>query len=302
MTEWKKKAQTELAGIKFSLDYPMAALTTFKIGGPADLLVEPSNVEELQKVLQFCHREQLPWMVLGLGSNLLVRDRGIRGIVIKLRGEFTQWNVDGTRVTAGAAVTLSELSRAMIQLGLSGLEFACGIPGSVGGAVYMNAGAYDGMVSTVLTKAEAFDPQTGSIWYDRSELDFGYRHSRFQQSREVIIKVIFDLKPALSEEVAAKVNLLTQKRECRQPLELPSAGSVFRRPEGHYVGPMIEAAGLKGFQIGGARVSEKHAGFIVNVGQASAQDVLDLIEHIRAVVKANNDVDLIPEIKVVGEP
>ncbi|HYH01731.1 MAG TPA: UDP-N-acetylmuramate dehydrogenase, partial [Bacillota bacterium] len=277
------------------------ALTTFKIGGPADLLVEPVNTEELQRVLRFCQTEHLPWMVLGLGSNLLVRDKGIRGVVIKLGGSFARWSVNGTQVTAGAAVSLSELSKAMVSLGLSGLEFACGIPGSVGGAVYMNAGAYDGEIAEVLTSVEAVGPETPTVWYEKNELEFGYRKSRFQNGTEVVTKLVFDLKPELRTAIGAKVDDLTRKRECKQPLELPSAGSVFRRPEGYYVGPLIEQAGLKGFQIGGAQVSPKHAGFIVNVGGAAARDVLDLIQHIRTVIRERNGVDLVPEIKVIGE-
>lgn len=240
-------------------------------------------------------------MVLGLGSNLLVRDKGIRGVVIKLSGDFTKWSVAGNRVTAGAAVSLSELSRAMIESGLSGLEFACGIPGSVGGAVYMNAGAYDGEIAQVLTKAEAIEPGKDAVWYDKAEIGFAYRKSRFQNGTEVIVKLVFELKPASPAEIGTKVAELTQKRECKQPLELPSAGSVFRRPEGHFVGPLIEQAGLKGFQIGGAQVSVKHAGFIVNAGGATARDVLDLIRHIRCVIKERNGIDLVPEIKVIGE-
>jgi UDP-N-acetylmuramate dehydrogenase len=301
LASWQQKALEALKDIKIGLDYPMAQLTTFKIGGPVDLLAEPVDVNQLQRVVQFCQTEQLPWMVLGLGSNLLVRDKGIRGVAIKLGGEFSKWTADGNRISAGAAVPLADLSKATVALGLSGLEFACGIPGSVGGAVFMNAGAYDGELSLMVARAQAFVPEQGLIWYDRDALQFGYRRSRFQAEKQVAVKVVFELQPGAASEIGAKIADLTCKRETRQPLELPSAGSVFRRPEGFYVGPLIEQAGLKGYRIGDAQVSVKHAGFIVNVGAATAQDVLDLIKHIRTVVQARHGVDLTPEIKVIGE-
>jgi UDP-N-acetylmuramate dehydrogenase len=301
LAKWQQKAMEALKGIKFEPDCPMAQLTTFKIGGPVDLLVEPVDVTQLQQAVRFCQAEQLPWMVLGLGSNLLVRDRGVRGVAIKLGGEFAQWTAIGNQISAGAAVPLADLSKATVALGLSGLEFACGIPGSVGGAVYMNAGAYDGELSLVVVKAQAFDPEAGLIWYDRMGLEFGYRRSRFQASQQIVVKVVFELQSAVAGQISAKIADFTCRRETKQPLELPSAGSVFRRPEGYYVGPLIEQAGLMGYRIGGAQVSPKHAGFIVNVGGATAQDVLDLIQHIRILVQDRHGVDLSPEITVIGE-
>jgi UDP-N-acetylmuramate dehydrogenase len=301
MREWQRAAARELTDIKISPDFPMAKLTTFKVGGPVDLLAEPENIRQLEAVLRFCEREGIPWMVLGLGSNLLVRDKGIRGVVIKLGGEFVRWEADGNQITAGAAVSLSELSKVTAKMGLTGLEFACGIPGSVGGAVYMNAGAYDGEIARVLLSVEAWDPVSGVVTYMNQELNFGYRRSRFQAEKKVIVKLVLELNPSTVEEACAKVVDLTAKRESKQPMELPSAGSIFRRPEGYYVGPLIEQAGLKGYQIGGARVSEKHAGFIVNAGGATARDVTDLIEHIRKVIREKNGVDLVPEVKIVGE-
>jgi UDP-N-acetylmuramate dehydrogenase len=301
MKEWQRKAESELEGIRISPDYPMAKLTTFKVGGPVDLLAEPENIAQLQAVLQFCLAEGIPWMILGLGSNLIVRDKGIRGVVVKLGGEFIRWEVTGQQVTAGAAVSLAELAKATAQMGLSGLEFACGIPGSVGGAVYMNAGAYDGEIAGVLAEVMAWDPLAGIVTYRNSEIGFGYRRSRFQTDNKVILKLVLELKTDTAGEACAKVADFTTRRESKQPLELPSAGSVFKRPEGYYVGPLIEQAGLKGYQIGGAQVSLKHAGFIVNAGGATARDVLDLIEHVRKVIREKYEVNLVPEIKVVGE-
>ncbi len=301
MVDWQERAARVLAGIKQTANYPMAELTTFKIGGPIDWLIEPVNVTELGRVLQFAVKEALPWLVVGLGSNLLVRDKGIRGIGIRLIGEFLEWNVAGAIAVSGAGVPLTDLSRGTACRGLTGLEFACGIPGTVGGAVYMNAGAYDGDIARVLTKVEAYYPGRGLAWLDVADLDYGYRHSRFQDETAVITRAVFDLRPVNPDDANARITELTCQRESKQPLEWPSAGSVFRRPEGYYVGPMIEQAGLKGFRIGGAQVSPKHAGFIVNAGGATAADVLALIEHIRAVIRERHGVELAPEIRVIGE-
>lgn len=301
MSSWLHKAGKNLIGIKMTPDYSMSLLTTFKIGGPVDLLVMPQNNQEVAKILKFCIEENVPWMIVGLGSNLIVRDKGIRGIVIKLEGDFLKWNIEGNLVVSGSAVTLADLAKGTAAQGLSGLEFACGIPGTVGGAVFMNAGAYEGEISQVLSEVVAYDADAGFIQYSGNEFDFGYRHSIFQHKSQVILEVKFTLREITSETALAKITELTCKRESKQPLDMPSAGSVFRRPEGHYVGPMIESAGLKGYSIGGAQVSEKHAGFIVNKGGATAQDVLDLIAHIQRVIRERNGVELIPEIKVVGE-
>lgn len=299
--DWRERALSMLQGIKMIPDFPMSELTTFKIGGPVDLLIEPENIEQLIQTVQFCKAEHVVWMVVGLGSNLLVRDKGIRGIAIKLSGEFAEWKIEGIKVSSGAAVSLSELAKATACAGLSGLEFACGIPGTVGGAVYMNAGAYDGEISQVLTKAMVFDLQEGLIEYNKLDFDFGYRHSRFQAVEQIILRAEFELEAVAPESAQGRVAELTCKRESKQPLELPSAGSVFRRPEGYYVGPLLEQAGLKGYTIGGAQVSNKHAGFIVNIGGATAQDVLDLISHIQRTIKEQYGVDLVPEVRVVGE-
>jgi UDP-N-acetylenolpyruvoylglucosamine reductase len=301
MKSWQEKAEIAFEGIKKSFQVPMAELTTFKVGGPLDLLVEPNNTEELQRVIGFCLSQSLPWMMLGLGSNLLASDKGIRGVGIKLAGKFKDCEIEDREVTAGAGMPLADLAKKTAATGLSGLEFACGIPGTVGGAVYMNAGAYDGEIAGVLTKVQAVDPGNGLRWYDKAELNMGYRFSRFQKSSQVITVVKLNLEKTDQESAEAKIAQLTCQRESKQPLEMPSAGSVFRRPTGYFVGPMIEQAGLKGFAIGGAQISTKHSGFIVNTGGATARNVLDLIQHVQKVVKQKYGVDLIPEIKVVGE-
>lgn len=302
MNCWQEKAQVQLVNLKISFNVPMAQLTTFKIGGPIDLLVEPNNTMELKQVLNFCLEQDLPWLIIGSGSNLLVRDGGIRGVGIKIGGDFNKLEIDGTTVSAGAAVSLTKLAREVSEQGLTGLEFACGIPGTVGGGVFMNAGAYNGEMSQVIDKVQAVVAGKGEVWFKKEDLNLGYRFSRFQKDSSLIItKAEFQLNRGSAELTGARVNELTCLRETKQPLETPSAGSVFRRPEGYYVGPLIEEAGLKGYIIGGAQVSPKHAGFIVNIGGATARDVLDLIGHIRKVVKERNGVELIPEIRVVGE-
>jgi UDP-N-acetylmuramate dehydrogenase len=298
---WVDKALKSLPGVKLTPDLPLAQHTTFKIGGPLDLLAEPTNEEQLRRVLDFCEQAGLPWMALGLGSNLLVREQGIRGIGIRLAGAFLEWRRDGTIVHSGAGVTLADLAKETACLGLSGLEFACGIPGTVGGAVYMNAGAYDGEMAQVIIGVEAVPPGRGKVTYSAAEAGFEYRKSRFQAEKAIITAVSFQLCPVDAALAAARINEFTCRRESRQPLEWPSAGSVFRRPEGHFVGPLIEAAGLKGLAVGGARVSPKHAGFIVNDGNATASDVLELVEHVQKVIAERNGIELQLEIRVVGE-
>lgn len=303
MSSWQEKARTILAGIELVQDMPMSQLTTFKIGGPLDLLVKPRNIDELNRIMQYCRAENLSWMVIGLGSNLLVRDKGIRGVGIKLEGDFARWEeVDG-RISAGAGVVLADLARETACMGLTGLEFACGIPGSIGGAIFMNAGAYDGEMSQVVVSVEAFDSKSGQlINYENDQLDFGYRHSRFQdQPEQIITGITLQLKHAEAQNTTDKVAELTCRRESSQPLDMPSAGSTFRRPEGYFVGPLITEAGLKGFSVGGAKVSEKHSGFIVNQGNATAADVLALIAHIRHTIQQRVGVDLTPEYRIVGE-
>ncbi len=303
MVSWQEKARTALSGIKLVQDIPMSRLTTFKIGGPLDLLTEPQNIDELGRIIKFCRDENVPWLVIGLGSNLLVRDRGIRGVGIKLGGDFSLWEVVDDRITSGAGVVLADLARETACLGLTGLEFACGIPGSIGGAIFMNAGAYDGEMSKIVVAAEAFDTLNFQMMsFPNTELDFEYRHSCFQnEPSNIITGITLQLQRSDPKSTTGKVTELTCRRESSQPLDMPSAGSVFRRPEGYYVGPLITESGLKGFSIGGAQVSEKHSGFIVNQGGATAADVLALITHIRQKVKERVGVDLVPEYRIVGE-
>lgn len=299
--DWITTATAELSAIKLNYNMKMSECTTFKIGGPAEVLAEPQNVRELQQLIDFCNSNDVPFFILGMGSNLLVRDGGVKGMIIRLSGDFCDYKIDGVSVVSGAGVAVAELSKALSAQGLSGLEYACGIPGSVGGAVFMNAGAYDGETADVVEWVDVCSADGEIYRVERDELKFAYRHSRFQETGEIILSVGMCLKLGDSEENMAKVIDYTDKRNSKQPLEDASAGSTFRRPEGHYVGPMIEEAGLKGFSIGGAQVSLKHAGFVINRGNATAEDVLALIEHVREVIKEKYGVDLQPEVRVIGE-
>ncbi len=283
-----------------SLNEPMRNHTTFKIGGPADLLVTPQNIEELKTALLYCRHHQVPYLVFGAGSNILVHDKGIRGVAVKI-SQLNSIEVTGQEVYAQAGIMLSDLAYKVAAFNLSGLEFAEGIPGSLGGAVVMNAGAYDGEMAHVVQEVDAIDPSGNTITFHRSQLDYGYRHSIFQRNHHIVIAARLTLKPDDEAGIMARMKDFSQRRWEKQPLEYPSAGSVFRRPPGHFVGPMIEELGLKGYSVGGAQVSCKHAGFIINNGQATANDVLQLIAFIQAAVEKEYGILLQPEIRIVGE-
>lgn len=280
---------------------PMKNHTTFKIGGPVDIMVMPRDINDIKAVLSFCRDENIPFFVFGLGTNLLVRDKGFRGVGIKLGRNLTKMSISGTRVYSEAGVRLSDLSKRAAAHSLSGLEFAEGIPGSVGGAVVMNAGAYDGEMKKVLVKATAVGHDGKIKDFSLEEMKLGYRKSIFQDSSYIVVSAVLELKPGDKEKILAKMREFARRRTEKQPLEFPSAGSTFKRPEGYYVGPMLEKMGLKGFGIGGAQVSEKHAGFIINKGNASADDVLNLIKYIQQKAREKFDVDLQPEIRIIGE-
>lgn len=280
---------------------PMSRHTTFAIGGPVDVLVNPQSIEEIKSVLSFCSREKLPCMVFGLGSNLLVRDKGIRGVAVKIGDCLTAAEVMDCDIVAQAGISLSRLAYLAAEHSLSGIEFAEGIPGSLGGAVAMNAGAYGGEMKDVLVSCTALDERGQTLIFNRDEMNLGYRSSIFQQRSVIIIEARLRLTRGEKEEILARMAALAGQREAKQPLDMPSAGSTFRRPEGFYVGPLIEQLGLKGYSIGGAQVSVKHAGFVVNRGGATAADVLSLIAYIQSQALSQLGVELRPEIKVVGE-
>lgn len=280
---------------------PMARHTTFRIGGNADVFLLPASIEELLEVLRLVKQYSVPLTILGNGSNVLVRDGGIRGAVASFGKPFAHIERRGTRIAAGAGATLGTVSLFAASHSLSGLEFAVGIPGSLGGAIFMNAGAYDGEMSNVVSNVTAVTPKGELRRYRASEMNFGYRHSVFQENGHIICEIELALQAEEATVIQEKMAEFTKRRMEKQPLDKPSAGSTFKRPPGLFAGTLIDEAGLKGFSIGGAQVSEKHAGFVINKGGATAADVLALIEEIQRRIEEKNGVRLIPEIRIIGE-
>lgn len=283
------------------LNEPMKNHTTFRIGGPADCLILPASMEDVAFVFQCLKRHDIPFVILGNGSNVLVLDKGIRGVVIKFNSPISAIRKKKNTLTAGAGALLRDVSEFAAENSLSGMEFACGIPGSIGGAVFMNAGAYDGEMKNIVSAVRAISPKGEIVQFAANELDFGYRHSIFQENGCAICEVDLTLTPGNAEEIKEKIAGFTERRESKQPLEMPSAGSTFKRPEGHYAGTLIEQTGLKGFTVGGAQVSDKHAGFVVNAGDATAKDVLELIRQVQDRVFEKHHVKLFPEVRILGE-
>jgi UDP-N-acetylmuramate dehydrogenase len=264
-------------------------------------MVLPQDEEDVATVVSFCRQRDIPLFIFGVGSNLLVRDRGIRGVAMKLGENLDEVEVNGDQIQAQAGVKISALARIAAFHSLSGLEFAEGIPGSLGGALVMNAGAYDGEMQGIVTATRAIGPDGSIKTFKNEEMQFGYRRSIFQSNGYIIISATLKLANGNRKEIEQRMLEFAHRREEKQPLDKPSAGSTFRRPPGFYVGPMLEELGLKGYQIGDAQVSSKHAGFIVNNGNATARNVLDLIAYIQKKAKERFGVDLQPEIRIVGE-
>lgn len=283
------------------LQEPMQKHTTFQIGGPADCLVFPATIGQVVDVFALIRRYGVPFTVLGNGSNVLVLDGGIRGVVVKFDDNLAGLRCADNRVVAGAGALLKDVSEYAAACGLTGLEFAVGIPGSIGGAVFMNAGAYDGEISGVVSSVTAVTTEGEVVRFEKDALQFGYRHSVFQDNRAVICEVELVLTQGDNAAIQARMQELTARRESRQPLEMPSAGSTFKRPQGYFAGTLIEQTGLKGFRVGGAQVSPKHAGFVVNAGEATAQDVLNLIKEVQRLVYEKHGVKLHPEVRTIGE-
>ena len=282
------------------VDEPMSKHTTFQIGGPADLFVTPDDADELAEAVAACKEAETPFFLLGCGSDLLVSDEGYRGVIISLTEGLINVAVDGNEMSCQAGVGLREASEMACELGLSGLEFACGIPGSIGGACFMNAGAYDGCIADVLKSVRVLTPDGSFVTLGVDELDLGYRKSRIADEGLIVLSATFVLKKAKPEAIRATMDDLTRRREEKQPLDLPSAGSTFKRPEGQFAGKLISDAGLKGWQSGGAGVSKKHAGFVVNLGGATAADVHAVIEHVQDEVERQFGVRLEPEVRFLG--
>jgi UDP-N-acetylmuramate dehydrogenase len=281
---------------------PMKDYTSFRVGGPCRYLLFPEDVEQLTRLLSLLTREKEPFLILGAGTDLLVMDRGYPGVVIKMAGDFLNIQVVGTEVMAGAGASLRSLAESAANNGLTGLEFAHGIPGSVGGGAYMNAGAYEGEMKQVMTRVHTLsrDGKEKRV-YEREEMNLSYRKSVFQQCGDVITNVEYSLNFGIKNEISSRMEELMALRRSKQPLDLPSAGSFFKRPPGHFAGKLIQDAGLQGLSVGGARISPLHAGFIVNENQATAEDVITLMHLIQFTVKDKFGVELEPEVKIIGE-
>ena len=298
MTDILKKT---LPAERLIFDAPMSRYTSFRVGGSADAMFLPKDEEELSLALRTARGNGIPCVVIGNGSNLLVKDGGIEGLVIRLGDEFSDITVDGTRITAKAGDSLTRVAMKALEAGLTGFEFASGIPGSVGGGMAMNAGAYGGELKDVTVSARLMDPETGIVTeYPVDELHMGYRTSLTLTRGLIVTGAVYELTPGDRETIKAAMDELGRRRRDKQPLTFPSAGSTFKRPEGHFAGALIEGAGLKGVSVGGAQVSEKHAGFIINTGSATAKDVLDLIDLVKKRVFENSGVTLEPEVRILG--
>ena len=298
--DWRGPLIAAVAPYSYRYDQPLARYTSFRIGGPADLLVEVNTRGELDRLIGYCERETIPWLLLGRGTNVLIKDAGIRGVVVQLGPDFNRITVEGVNLRAGAGAPLALVAETAARYGLSGLEFASGIPGSLGGGVYMNAGAYGREMKDVVAGAEVYHLDAGFTNLNREGLALGYRTSSLQQSRGILIEAHLQLTNGDEAAIRAEMKALNGQRREKQPLELPSAGSVFKRPVGAFAGRLIEEAGLKGKTVGRAQVSPKHAGFIVNLGGATAGDVLALIEEVQTEVERCTGYRLEPELRILG--
>ena len=280
---------------------PMSRHTTFRIGGPADFYLCPHSTKEVQEIVEICKEENLPYFVLGNGSNLLVSDKGYRGVVIQLWKNFSDITVKDCCIQAKAGALLSKVAAEALEAGLTGMEFASGIPGTIGGAAFMNAGAYGGKMKDIIKSVKVLDTQGEVRILPKEELKMGYRTSIVKEKGYTVLSVELELSKGNREEIRNTMEDLKERRTSKQPLEMPSAGSTFKRPEGYFAGKLIMDSGLRGFSVGGAQVSEKHCGFVVNKGGATAMDVLNLIREVQRRVKEQFGVDLETEVRFLGE-
>ena len=299
MTDFQQKILELLPSVELRFEEPMAKHTSFRIGGPAEVMAFPKNAEELSKILKASALLDRKPAILGAGTNILAPDDGVRGIVICLKDclDFME-QTDATHIRIAAGVSMARCAGYAANLGLSGLEFAHGIPGSVGGGVYMNAGAYGGEICDVCTKVEVMDMAGNLHSYSAEEMDFSYRHSRIEERGGIVVSATFALTPAPEEEIRTKMQDFMARRRKSQPLDLPSAGSAFKRPVGGYAAALIDDAGLKGYRVGDAAVSEKHAGFVVNLGGATAKDVRKLLDDVAEKVFKNSGIRIEPEVRI----
>lgn len=294
--------EIEASGCYYALEAPMSQLTTFRIGGAADILLEPESIKQLISVLKACQRQQIPYMMMGKGSNMLVTDKGIRGAVICLGQRFARLELrNDTTIYASAGVNMSKLASFAQEHGLTGLEFCYGIPGSVGGGLFMNAGAYGGEFKDVTLQIDHIGDQMVQGAFTKEEAQMRYRHTIYHDNGYCITGGVFQLTKGDPVKISTKMEELMHQRRTKQPLELPSAGSTFKRPEGAFAAALIEQCGLKGRAVGGAMVSTKHSGFIVNMGGATCKDVLELVAQVSQEVKEQTGYTLELEPKIIGE-
>ena len=282
-------------------DEPMSQHTTFRIGGPADVFVMPENYEQIREVLRLCKEEKLPFFVLGNGSNLLVSDSGYRGVIIQMDRNMEEIRLDGEEIHACAGALLSSVAVAARNASLTGFEFAGGIPGTIGGAAVMNAGAYGGELKDVLKEVTVMTREGEILTIPADKLEMGYRTSIIKTSGYLVLEAVISLKKGDEEKIRAVMKELSERRTEKQPLDYPSAGSTFKRPEGYFAGKLIMDSGLRGYRAGGAQVSEKHCGFVINAGGATAEDVRSLMDHVIRVVREKYGVTLEPEVKFLGD-
>lgn len=280
---------------------PMKKHTTFRIGGPAEYLILPLTTEEIADVIKLCRQEEIPWYIVGNGSNLLVADEGVRGVVIQLLRNFNQIQVEGCQIRMQAGAQNAAVAKRALDASLTGFEFAAGIPGTIGGAVVMNAGAYGGEMKDILKEVTVLDPNGMIRTIPAEELELGYRTSIIARKGYVVLEAVIVLKTGDPKEIKAAMDELKEKRVTKQPLEYPSAGSTFKRPEGYFAGKLIMDAGLRGFSVGGAQISEKHCGFVINKGNATAKDVTELMDETKKIVMEKFGVALEPEVKRLGQ-
>lgn len=286
---------------KIFLNEPMKKHTTFRIGGPADYFIVPTEVEEVKAIVALCEEMGMPYYVIGNGSNLLVADKGFRGVIIQIYKAMNRVRTEGNVICAQAGASLAQIAMAALEHELTGFEFAAGIPGTLGGAVRMNAGAYGGEIKDVLVRATVLTKEGEMVELSKEEMKFGYRTSIVERTGHIVLEAEIELHPGKREDIKAVMDDLREKRVSKQPLDFPSAGSTFKRPEGFFAGKLIQDAGLKGFQVGGAQVSEKHSGFVINTGNATAADVMELMRRVNEKVEDKFGVSLEPEVRRIGE-
>ena len=301
----KNKVYNELLDIvgkeNIMMDEPMKKHVSFRVGGPADILVRPINEEQLKEILLYIKNEEIPYLIIGNGSNLLVRDGGIRGVVVELSDNFSDFKIDGNKIEIKAGALLSRIGNAALREELKGFEFASGIPGTFGGALAMNAGAYGGEIKDIVKTVKVMDKAGNILELSNEEMHFGYRRSTIVEKGYVALSAVVELEKGNYDDIKATMDDLRDRRTSKQPLNFASAGSTFKRPEGYFAGKLIQDSGLKGLSIGDAQVSEKHSGFVINRGNATAKELLDLMFAVKSTVNAKFGVMLEEEVKIVGE-